>query len=108
MELEPSSPSSRDALPRDTESRLDLDTLNDGVGLGPVTMEEGEEASMEDGLEDIEKEEEGEEGAPVQLTSSRMGNVSAAESSQVFVSLLAEASSIHYDSSMQVCMRGVH
>ena len=52
------------------------------------------------------QEEEEEAGEPSeQLTSSRMGSMSATESSHMFVSLLAEGSSIRYDSSMQVCRR---
>lgn len=42
------------------------------------------------------------EGPEARLTSSRMGNVSAGESSQMFVSLLTEGSSIRCESSMQV------
>ena len=57
-------------------------------------MEEDNQNKVEGRLEDGE-----EEG---QLTSSRMGNVSAAESSHMFVSLLAEGSSIRFDSVMQV------
>ena len=49
----------------------------------------------------MEREEAGEPSE--QLTSSRMGNVSTTESSHMFMSLLAEGSSIRYDSSMQVC-----
>lgn len=62
-------------------------------------MEEGKMMGLKKRLE--EDEEEG-EGPSEHLTSSRMGNVSATESSQMFVSLLAEGSSIRYDSSMQV------
>ncbi|XP_073338233.1 protein aurora borealis [Pagrus major] len=90
MELDPSSPMARDNHPADTE-RASLDPME------PVKMEEdkGIEGSIED------EEEEG--GGPLgQLTSSRMGNVSATESSHMFLSLLAEGSSIRYDSSMQV------
>lgn len=65
----------------------------------PVKMED-KEMGTEERLEDEEEEESG--GPSGQLTSSRMGNVSAVESSQMFVSLLAEGSSIRYDSSMQV------
>ncbi|XP_044229458.1 protein aurora borealis [Thunnus albacares] len=96
MELDPSSPLARDAHPADAES-VSLDLLE------PVDMEEGKETRMEGRLEeDNEDEEEENEGPLGQLTSSRMGNVSAVESSQMFVSLLAEGSSIRYDSSMQV------
>ncbi|XP_042290284.1 protein aurora borealis [Thunnus maccoyii] len=96
MELDPSSPLARDAHPADAES-VSLDLME------PVDMEEGKETRMEGRLEeDNEDEEEENEGPLGQLTSSRMGNVSAVESSQMFVSLLAEGSSIRYDSSMQV------
>ncbi|XP_041803827.1 protein aurora borealis [Chelmon rostratus] len=95
MELDPSSPIVRDAHPADTE-RVSLDPTE------PVNMEDDKETGIERRLEDEEDEEE-EDGRPLgQLTSSRMGNVSATESSQMFVSLLAEGSSIRYDSSMQV------
>lgn len=98
MELDPSSPIVRDAHPADTE-RVSLDPTE------PVNMEDDKETGIERRLEDEEDEEE-EDGRPLgQLTSSRMGNVSATESSQMFVSLLAEGSSIRYDSSMQVCVR---
>ncbi|KAG8000202.1 Protein aurora borealis, partial [Nibea albiflora] len=60
-----------------------------------------EDTGVEGRLEDEEEEGEG-GGLSGQLTSSRMGNVSATESSQMFVSLFAEGSSIRYDSSMQV------
>lgn len=97
MELDPSSPLARDVHLADTE-KVSLDLME------PVTMEEGKETSTEGSLEEDEEEEE--IGRPLgQLTSSRMGNVSATESSQMFLSLLAEGSSIRYDSSMQVCVR---
>uniref|UniRef100_A0A8C3ALB4 Protein aurora borealis n=2 Tax=Cyclopterus lumpus TaxID=8103 RepID=A0A8C3ALB4_CYCLU len=92
MELDSPSPLPRDAHHADTE-RVSLDPME------PVKMEEGKEAETEGRLEEEE-----EEGARLssQLTSSRMGNVSATEGSRMFVSLLAEGSSIRYDSSMQV------
>ncbi|XP_039995128.1 protein aurora borealis [Xiphias gladius] len=93
MELDPSSPMAQDAHPTDTE-RVNLDPME------PVKMEECKETGIEGRLEEEEEEETG--GPLGQLTSSRMGNASAAESSQMFVSLLAEGSSIRYDSSMQV------
>ncbi|KAM3863111.1 protein aurora borealis [Diretmus argenteus] len=113
MELDPSPLSARDVLPGIVEPCLGLDRLNEGVGLGflkPLKMEEGKETRMEGRLEDIaegeeeeEEEEEEESGGPsAQLTSSRMCNVSAEDSAHIFVSLLAEGSSIRYDSSMQV------
>lgn len=62
-----------------------------------------DEATRVKGTLEYEEEEGGE---PLgQLTSSRMGNVSAAETSHMFVSLLTEGSSIRYDSSMQVSAR---
>uniref|UniRef100_UPI0037E8A864 protein aurora borealis n=1 Tax=Semicossyphus pulcher TaxID=241346 RepID=UPI0037E8A864 len=92
MELDPSSPLPRSGLPTVSE-RATLDPME------PVKMEEDKEMVVEGRLEDEEEE----SGGPLgQLTSSRMGNVSATESSQMFVSLLAEGSSIRYDSSMQV------
>uniref|UniRef100_A0A3Q1G5B6 Protein aurora borealis n=1 Tax=Acanthochromis polyacanthus TaxID=80966 RepID=A0A3Q1G5B6_9TELE len=95
MDLDPLSPLVRDAHPVDAE-RVTLDPME------PVKMEEGKDTGREVRLEEEEEEEE-EGGRPSgQLTSSRMGNVSAVESSQMFVSLLAEGSSIRYDSSMQV------
>lgn len=97
MELDPSSPMGHDAHPADTE-RVRLDPME------PVKMEEDKETGMEGRLEDEEDEEEEGAGPAGHLTSSRMGNVSAIESSQMFLSLLAEGSSIRYDSSMQVCV----
>ncbi|XP_044069763.1 protein aurora borealis [Siniperca chuatsi] len=92
MELDPSSPMAHNAHPVDTER----------VSLEPMKMEEDKETGIEGRLAD-EGDEEEEGGRPSGLlTSSRMGNVSAIESSQMFLSLLAEGSSIRYDSSMQV------
>ncbi|XP_041865960.1 protein aurora borealis [Melanotaenia boesemani] len=93
MELDPSSPLALVIHPAVTER----------VSLDPVKMEEGKEKAIENRL-DVEEEEVLEEsgGPSERMTSSRMGNVSAAESSQMFLSLLTEGSSIRYDSSMQV------
>ncbi|XP_070772662.1 protein aurora borealis [Enoplosus armatus] len=95
MELDPSSPMAHGAHPIDTE-RVSLDPME------PVKMEEDKEMGIEGRLGDEGDEEEEGGGPSGQLTSSRMGNVSAIESSQMFLSLLAEGSSIRYDSSMQV------
>lgn len=96
MELDPSSPLASNAHPGDGE----------GVGpdpMDPVKMEEDKEIGIKGRLEEEEEEEGGE---PLgRLTSSRMGNVSATESSRMFVSLLTEGSSMRYDSSMQVGVR---
>ncbi|XP_034537444.1 protein aurora borealis [Notolabrus celidotus] len=92
MELDPSSPLPHNAHPAAPE-RIILDPIE------PVKMEEDKEMGMEGRLDDEEEESGGPSG---QLTSSRMGNVSATESCQMFVSLLTEGSSIRYDSSMQV------
>lgn len=69
-------------------------------------MEEDKETRVMGKLEEEDEEEEG-RGPSEQLTSSRMGSVSTIESSHMFVSLLAEGSSIRYDSSMQVCVSNV-
>uniref|UniRef100_A0A3Q3W2Z7 Protein aurora borealis n=1 Tax=Mola mola TaxID=94237 RepID=A0A3Q3W2Z7_MOLML len=91
VELDLSSPLACNAHPHD--ERVIVDHME------PVKMEEDNQNKLEGRLEDGEEE----GGAPLgQLTSSRMGNVSAAESSHMFVSLLTEGSSIRYDSSMQV------
>lgn len=92
MELDPSSPLAQDAHPAAAE-RISLDHVES------VKMEEGK--GIERRLEHEEEEEESGESSG-HLTSSRMGNASATESSQMFVSLLAEGSSIRCDSSMQV------
>lgn len=95
MELDPSSPLASNAHPGDGE-RVGPDPMD------PVKMEEDKEIGIKGRLE--EEEEEG--GEPLgRLTSSHMGNVSATESSRMFVSLLTEGSSIRYDSSMQVGVR---
>ncbi|XP_033835992.1 protein aurora borealis [Periophthalmus magnuspinnatus] len=67
--------------------------------LKPLTMEEVERKDIGGRLEDEEQES---EVQGVRLTSSRMGNVSAGEGSQMFMSLLTEGSSIRYETSMQV------
>lgn len=89
MDFDPSFPQCQDLHP----------TKSDRVYVDPVEhtkMEEDKEMGKE------EEEEEEDERPSGQLTSSRMGNVSGTESSQMFLSLLAEGSSIRYDSSMQV------
>ncbi|XP_014888551.1 protein aurora borealis isoform X1 [Poecilia latipinna] len=92
MELDPTSPLATDGHSASPE-RINLDTME------VVKMEEGKNVGLKKRLE--EDEEEG--GFPSEhLTSSRMGNASATESSQMFLSLLAEGSSLRYDSSMQV------
>ncbi len=98
MELDPSSSIACDAHATDT-NRVSQDPME------PAKMEEDKEMRIEGRLENEEDEEEEGGGPSGQLTSSRMGNVSAAEGSQMFVSLLTEGSSIRYDSSVQVCER---
>lgn len=95
MELDPSSPSAQTSQPGGG-GRVVLDSVE------PVKMEE-DKATVTTGRLEYEEEEGGE--ALGQLTSSRMGNVSATETSHMFVSLLTEGSSIRYDSSMQVGVR---
>ncbi|XP_034007718.1 protein aurora borealis [Trematomus bernacchii] len=92
MELDPSSPLAHHAHSAAAE-RVNLDPME------PVKMDESKDSEMEGRLEDEE-----EEGGLLsgQLTSSRMGNVSPIEGSRMFVSILAEGSSIPFDSSMQV------
>ena len=115
MEFDPSSPAAWDNPLCNGMVRSLRGDEEGGQQQQQQEEEEGEEEEvgkdletpMEGRLEDIiEREEEEEEaGEPlVQLTSSRMGNMSTTESYQMFVSLLAEGSSIRcYDSSMQVC-----
>lgn len=74
--------------------------------MEPVKMEEGKETRMEGKLDEEDAEDQG-RGPSELLTSSRTGSASAIENSQMFVSLLAEGSSIRYDSSMQVCVSSV-
>lgn len=97
MELDSSSPLTQDSHPTNTE-RVGVDPME------PVKMEEGKETEIEPRLE--YEEDEG-VGPSEQLTSSRMVNASATENSHMFVSLLAEGSSIRYDSSMQVCKKSL-
>lgn len=99
MELDLSSSLARETHPGTIES-VSINPME------PVKMEEGKETKVEGKLHE-EDAEEGGRGPSEQLTSSRMGSVSAIESSQMFVSLLAEGSSIRYDSSMQVCVSSV-
>lgn len=101
----PSSSSSLLSIELDTLSPVVKDTnLVDAEKLrtgpdDPVKMQEGKDTGLE-----VELEDEEEEGRRLseQLTSSRMVSMSATESSHMFVSLLAEGSSIRYESSMQV------
>uniref|UniRef100_A0A667WUR6 Protein aurora borealis n=1 Tax=Myripristis murdjan TaxID=586833 RepID=A0A667WUR6_9TELE len=107
MELDLSPSPAQDIHPINAESHQCLNGLGEGAGLKPlepVKMEEGTETLMNGRLENIieDEEEEEPEGLSAQLTSSRMVNVSVADFSQISVSLLAEGSSIRYDSSMQV------
>ncbi|MEQ2214829.1 hypothetical protein XENOCAPTIV_021283, partial [Xenoophorus captivus] len=97
MELDPTSPLATDGRCAAPE-RINLETIED------VKMEERKNMVLKNRLEEDEEEGGGPSG---QLTSSRMGNVSATESSQMFVSILAEGSSIRYDSSMQVGERNL-
>ncbi|XP_077350510.1 protein aurora borealis isoform X2 [Festucalex cinctus] len=93
MESGGSSPPARD------ESAPDAD----GLGfVDSVKMESEQELRMEGKMEEEEDEEGDNRGLSGCLSSSRMGNVSASGSSQMCVSLLAERSSMYYDSSMQV------
>ncbi|XP_008319770.1 protein aurora borealis [Cynoglossus semilaevis] len=101
----PSSSSSLLSIELDTLSPVVKDTnLVDAEKLrtgpdDPVKMQEGKDTGLE-----VELEDEEEEGRRLseQLTSSRMVSMSTTESSHMFVSLLAEGSSIRYESSMQV------
>ncbi|XP_057703774.1 protein aurora borealis isoform X2 [Corythoichthys intestinalis] len=82
-------------LPSQNNSGPDADRL---CLAESVKIENSQETRMEGKLED-----EGDGGGlSGRMTSSRMGNMSVMESSQMFTSLLAERSSIRYDSSMQV------
>lgn len=95
MELDPTSPPV-------AEGRLAGPERINRCTEEEVKMEEGKMMRLKKRLEEDEEE----DGGPSeQLTSSRMGNVSTTESSQMFVSLLAEGSSIRCDSSMQVTER---
>lgn len=94
MDLDRSSPLLQPVHTADSAS-VSLDSMKS------VDVQKGKEDQMD---EDLEEEEEVENTGPSspQLTSSRMGNVSTTESSQMFVSVLTEGSSLRYDSSMQV------
>lgn len=87
MDLDPSSPQ--------TVSFKDGEEMNKS-DVKPLGME-GKDS---EGRSDAEEQES--EGRAARLTSSRMGNVSAGEGSQMFLSLLTEGSSIRCESSMQV------
>ncbi|XP_038149802.1 protein aurora borealis isoform X2 [Cyprinodon tularosa] len=92
MELDPTSPLATYGRSAALE-RINL------AAIEAVKAEKRKEIEL---IKKIEEEDDEAGGSSEQLTSSRMGNVSASESSQMFVSLLAEGSSIRYDSSMQV------
>ncbi|CAB1327453.1 unnamed protein product, partial [Coregonus sp. 'balchen'] len=108
MELGSSSPSPLQRVPRTSEGLLGLGRLCEGgPGMGQPLSDSVKMEEEEDGEVDVELPEDGEEGGVtpvgVRLTSSRVGaSVLAAEASHMFVSLLAEGSSIPYDNSMQV------
>ncbi|XP_038842161.1 protein aurora borealis [Salvelinus namaycush] len=104
MELGSCSPSPVPSGPRTSGGPLGLGRLCEGGSgmcqplLDSVKMEEVENGEVEVDLP-VEEEEGGVTPVGVRLTSSRVG---AAEASHMFVSLLAEGSSIPYDNSMQV------
>ncbi|XP_042171941.1 protein aurora borealis [Oncorhynchus tshawytscha] len=115
MEMGSCSPSPVPCVPRTSGGLLGMERLCEGGSgmdqplLDSVKMEEeGVEENGEVEVDlPVEEEEEEEEGGVtpvgVRLTSSRVGaSVMAAEASHMFVSLLAEGSSIPYDNSMQV------
>nr|XP_061783816.1 protein aurora borealis-like [Nerophis lumbriciformis]XP_061783897.1 protein aurora borealis-like [Nerophis lumbriciformis] len=100
-DLAHSSSSPAPTIDVDPSSSLDQNTGSPGRLIEPVKTEPGQEIRMEGQIED--EEEDVDNGIlSGQLTSSRMVNASATESSQMFVSLLGDGSSIRYDSSMQV------
>ncbi|XP_036807122.1 protein aurora borealis isoform X2 [Oncorhynchus mykiss] len=107
MEMGSCSPSPVPCVPRTSGGLLGMERLCDGGSgidqplLDSVKMEE--EEVEENGEVEEEEEEGGVTPVGVRLTSSRVGaSVMAAEASHMFVSLLAEGSSIPYDNSMQV------
>ncbi|XP_034041545.1 protein aurora borealis [Thalassophryne amazonica] len=95
MALDPSSSLDRNVHPIDTDE-VSLEHLE------PVKPEVVKDVKMEERLEETEGYEEEIGASSGRLTSSRMGNMSTVESSQMSVSLLAEGSSIRCESSMQV------
>ncbi|KAJ3609939.1 hypothetical protein NHX12_022033 [Muraenolepis orangiensis] len=103
--LNPKLPDDRPASPPLAPMEFDLPSpMALGTGLrGAEALERATptEGRLEDIVEREEDEDEGDEPLE-QLTSSRVVNVSTTESCQMFVSLLAEGSSIRNDSSMQV------
>uniref|UniRef100_A0A4W5NJ09 Protein aurora borealis n=1 Tax=Hucho hucho TaxID=62062 RepID=A0A4W5NJ09_9TELE len=108
MELGSCSPSPVPCVPRTSGGLGRLCEGGPGTGqplLDSVKMEEEvtENGEVEVDLPVEEEEEGGVTPVGVRLTSSRVGaSVMAAEASHMFVSLLAEGSSIPYDNSMQV------
>ncbi|XP_036837856.1 protein aurora borealis isoform X3 [Oncorhynchus mykiss] len=107
MEMGSCSPSPVPCVPRTSGGLLEMERLCEGGSgidqplLDSVKMEE--EEVEENGEVEEEEEEGGVTPVGVRLTSSRVGaSVMAAEASHMFVSLLAEGSSIPYDNSMQV------
>lgn len=91
MDLDPSAASGQNPHLRVGE-RVALDPME------PLKMEEDKQDRTAERPKD---EEEGGEPSG-QLTSSRMANASSSDSTRMCVSLLAEGSSLRYDSSMQV------
>ncbi|CAN9499677.1 unnamed protein product [Ophioblennius macclurei] len=92
MELDPSSPLGC------CGHSADVERVSPSVTQASIADEDKEGETKEKSANEEE-----EDGRPLgQLTSSRMGNMSAIESSQMFVSLLIDGSSIRCDSSMQV------
>uniref|UniRef100_A0A8C6TZP0 Protein aurora borealis n=1 Tax=Neogobius melanostomus TaxID=47308 RepID=A0A8C6TZP0_9GOBI len=100
MEMDPLSPQTTDF--KDTETiKNNFKPLGMEEAAGKDT-EGSSNAEEQDTEGSSNAEEQDSEGPGARLTSSRMGNVSAGESSHMFVSLLTEGSSIPYESSMQV------
>ncbi|XP_045070467.1 protein aurora borealis-like [Coregonus clupeaformis] len=94
-------------VPRTSEGLLGPGRLCEGGPGMAQPLSDSVKMEEENGEVEVELPEEEEEGGVtpvgVRLTSSRVGaSVLAAEASHMFVSLLAEGSSIPYDNSMQV------
>lgn len=105
MELDSCSPRVFDAREESRGSSTDSDRMEQSK---PHEDELERQSPLPFPVDEEEEEEVPSAEEFCRLSSSRTGSVSNAESTRMFVSLLAEGSMVPYDVSMQVCMRALN